>query len=74
MIHGIEIETYKGHTIYYKDTDDKFICEISIEDRSKKTARKSLKDVRKEIDVFIHDNMDFKPLKTNQQTSNENDT
>lgn len=59
----IEIEVYKDQTIYYDDNADKFICDISIEDHSKSSKRGSLKDLRREIDVFIKDNMDFKPFK-----------
>lgn len=58
-----EIEEYKGQTIYYEEDDDKFICDISIEDNFKITKRKSLKDVRKEIDAFIKENLNFKPFK-----------
>lgn len=58
-----EIQDYKGQTIYYDEDDDKFICNISIEDNFKTTKRKSLKDVRKEIDAFIKENLNFKPFK-----------
>jgi hypothetical protein len=59
----IEIEDYKGQTIYYEEDYDKFVCDISIEDKSKQAKRKSLKDVRREIDVFIKENLEFKPFK-----------
>lgn len=59
----IEIETYKGQTIFYDTDDDKFKCEISIEDKSKTTKRQSLKDVRSMIDTFAKENLDFKPFK-----------
>lgn len=59
----IEIEVYKGQTIEYDDENDKFICDISIEDKNKSTKRMSLKDVRKEIDNFIKTNLEFKPFK-----------
>lgn len=59
----IEIETYKGQTIYYDPMDDKFKCEISIEDRSKTTKRQSLKEVRSMIDTFAKENLEFKPFK-----------
>lgn len=59
----IEIEDYKTHTIFYDEDSDKFICDISIEDNFKKSSRKSLKEVRKEIDQFIRDNVGFKPIK-----------
>lgn len=58
-----EIETYKGQTIEYDDDYDKFICDITIEDKFKNTKRSSLKDVRKEIDSFIKLNAEFKPFK-----------
>lgn len=60
---NFEIETYKGQTIEYDDECDKFICDISIEDKHKITKRLSLGDVRKEIDTFIKLNADFKPFK-----------
>jgi hypothetical protein len=58
-----KIEVYKGQTISYNDSLDKFTCEISIEDKHKATKRQSLDDVRKEIDTFIKLNLDFKPFK-----------
>jgi|ERR1039457_1074918 hypothetical protein len=58
-----EIETYKGQTIEYDDDYDKFICDISVEDKYKNTKRSSLKDIRKEIDTFIKINAEFKPFK-----------
>jgi hypothetical protein len=63
MAEKIEIETYKGQTIYYNEDSDKFECDISIEDKSKSTKRGSLKDVRKEIDTFAKLNLEFKPFK-----------
>lgn len=59
----INIEEYKGQSIQYDEDDDKFVCSITVEDNFKETKRKSLKDVRKEIDQFIKLNMDFKPFK-----------
>jgi hypothetical protein len=59
----IEIEIYKGQSILYDPEDDKFKCEISIEDKSKNTKRQSLKDVRREIDTFAKANVGFKPFK-----------
>lgn len=58
-----EIETYKGQLIEYDDSYDKFICDISIEDKNKTAKRLSLSDIRKEIDQFIKINADFKPFK-----------
>jgi hypothetical protein len=58
-----EIETYKGQLIEYDDDYDKFVCDISIEDKFKSSKRLSLKDIRKEIDNFIKLNADFKPFK-----------
>lgn len=59
----IEIEEYKGQTIKYDDDADKFFCDITIEDKYKTSKRGSLKDLRREIDLFIKANMDFKPFK-----------
>ncbi len=59
----IEIEVYKEQTIFYDDDSDKFVCEISIEDNSKKSTRTSLKALRIEIDQFIKLNVNFKPFK-----------
>jgi hypothetical protein len=58
-----EIEVYKGQTIIYDEDADKFVCDMSSEDRSKTAKRGSLKDLRKEIDQFIKLNVDFKPFK-----------
>lgn len=58
-----EIETYKGQLIEYDDNYDKFMCDISIEDKWKKAKRSSLADIRKEIDQFIKINAEFKPFK-----------
>lgn len=58
-----EIEVFKGQTIFYDEDKDKFVCDISVEDNSKSTARKSLKDVRSEINAFIKLNVDFKPMR-----------
>lgn len=59
----IEIEVYKGQTIFYDDENDKFLCEINMNDKYKGTKRSSLKDVRKEIDAFQKLNLEFKPFK-----------
>lgn len=59
----IEIEVYKGQTIFYDDENDKFLCEINMNDKYKGTKRSSLKDVRKEIDAFFKLNLEFKPFK-----------
>jgi len=59
----IEIETYKGQTIFYDEDADKFVCDITIEDKNKNTKRQSLVDVRKEIDTFIKMNVDFIPFR-----------
>lgn len=59
----IFIEDYKGQTIEYDINADKFTCEISVEDKSKSTKRQSLAAVRKEIDLFIKTNLQFKPFK-----------
>lgn len=62
----IEIEEYRGQTIKYDDDADKFVCDISIEDWSKSAKRGSLKDLRKEIDLHIKQNLNFKPFKALQ--------
>ena len=59
----IEIEVYKGQTIEYDDDYDKFICDISCEDKNKTSKRNSLKDLRKEIDAYLKQNLEFKPFK-----------
>ena len=61
----IEIQDYKGHTIFYDDNSDKFCCEIEINNNVnvKNTKRQSLNDVKKEIDQFIKVNFEFKPFK-----------
>lgn len=59
----IEIEQYKNQTIEYDDEIDKFVCDITIQDRDKTTKRGSLKDLRKEIDQFIKTNLEFKPFR-----------
>lgn len=59
----IEIEVYKGQSIVYNDDNDKFECEIELNNEVRATKRISLKDVRKEIDQFIKVNLKFKPFK-----------
>lgn len=59
----IEIETYKGQTIFYDDSQDKFVCDITKEDNWKSAKRGSLVDLRNEIDQFIKKNLNFKPFK-----------
>lgn len=63
MSYKKEMEVYRNQTIYYDIDDDKFYCDISVEDKSKTTKRGSLKDVRKEIDAFVKLNLEFKPFK-----------
>lgn len=58
----IEIEEYKGQTIYYDDASDKFVCDIEIDGNVKNGKRGSLVDLRKEIDSFIKLNLNFKPF------------
>lgn len=65
----IEIEQYKGQTIEYDVDNDKFVCDITIEDRTKTSKRGSLKDLRKEIDTFIKQNLEFKPFKLFEKKS-----
>jgi hypothetical protein len=59
----IEIEDYKGQTIYYDDNSDKFECSIELNNNVKTSKRDSLQDLRKEIDLFIKANIEFKPFK-----------
>ena len=69
-----DIEVYKGQSIQYDDEYDKFICNISIEDKFKTTKRGSLNDVRKEIDQFVKLNLDFKPFKALHLNKYDNDS
>jgi hypothetical protein len=69
----IEIEQYKGQTIEYDVDKDKFVCDITLEDRTKTTNRASLKDVRKEIDSFIKTNLEFKKFQLFQKDTYGND-
>ena len=59
----IEIEDYKNHTIYYDDDKDKFVVDMDIDGHVKNAKRGSLVDLRKEIDLFIKENLNFKPFK-----------
>lgn len=59
----IEIENYKGQSISYNDVSDKFECEIELNNDVKNAKRASLNDVRKDIDLFIKKNLEFKPFK-----------
>jgi len=59
----IEIEQYKNQTIFYDDDSDKFTCDITVEEAYQSKTRKSLKEIRKEIDTFIKLNLEFKPFK-----------
>lgn len=70
----IDIEEYRGQTIKYDDESDKFLCDVSVEDRTKNVKRGSLKDLRKEIDLFIKENLNFKPFKALLKSDyNDND-
>lgn len=57
-----EIETYKGQQIVYNDDNDKFECQIELNNQVKNAKRSSLKDVRREIDQFVKANLEFKPF------------
>ena len=59
----LEIEVYKNQTIYYNDDSDKFECAITVEEQYSSKSRKSLKEIRREIDLFIKANLEFKPFK-----------
>jgi hypothetical protein len=69
----IEIEQYKNQTIEYDVEKDKFVCDITIEDRSKTITRQSLKDVRREIDQFVKHNLEFKKFKLFEKKAYESD-
>lgn len=58
-----EIEIYKGQTIFYDEDKDKFVCDVTVEEQYGTKTRKSLKDIRREIDLFIKANLEFKPFK-----------
>ena len=58
-----EIQQYKGQAIFYDEFDDKFKCDVSIGDFAKPVKRASLEDVRKQIDQFVRDNLNFVPFK-----------
>lgn len=49
----IEIETYKGQEIFYDDEYDKFVCDISIEDKAKSTKRQSFNEWANHIHNLI---------------------
>ena len=59
---NIEIEDYKGFTIEYDPVQDKFITTLELNSVVKSPKRGSLNDLRKEIDQFIKDNLEFKPF------------
>lgn len=59
----IEIENYRGHTIEYDDERDRFYCEMAIGNGYQQKERKSLSEVRKQVDLFIKANLEFKPFK-----------
>lgn len=71
---NIEIEQYKGQTIEYDVENDKFVCDMTLNDRDKTTKRGALKDLRKEIDTFVKDNLGFKPFKIFRKKSYQHDT
>jgi len=58
-----EIEVYKNQTIYYNEDSDKFTCDITVEEQYGSKSRKSLKEIKREIDLFIKANLEFKPFK-----------
>lgn len=70
----IEIEVYKGHQISYNDDTDKFECEMEFNGNVKNSKRGSLKDLRKEIDLFIKENLEFKPFTFLEKSQYEGDT
>lgn len=58
----IEICEYKNQTIYYDEDSDKFVCDIELNDNIRSAKRASLSNVKKEIDLFIKANANFKPF------------
>lgn len=58
----IFIEEYKGQSIYYNEDADKFVCDIELNNNVKSSKRGSLKDLKKEIDLFVKENLNFKPF------------
>jgi len=58
----IHIEVYRNHTIEYDYDADKFVCDIELNDEVRNTKRGSLKNLRKEIDLFIKENSGFVPF------------
>jgi len=58
----IKIADYKGHEIFYSEDEDKFICEIEMNEDFKKMKRVSLKSIKDEIDQFIKSNIGFVPF------------
>lgn len=58
----IFIEEYKGQSIYYNEDVDKFVCDIELNNNVKSSKRGSLKDLKKEIDSFVKENLNFKPF------------
>ncbi len=66
-----EIEIYKGQTIFYDEDSDKFVCDVTVEEKYGTKTRKSLKDIKREIDLFIKANLEFKPFKCIYKYHNE---
>jgi hypothetical protein len=59
----MKIEDYKGFQISYNETSDKFYADIELGDNVKNAKRQSLVKLRKDIDKFIRDNAEFKPMR-----------
>ena len=59
----MKIEDYKGFQISYNEISDKFYADIELGDNVKNAKRQSLVELRKDIDKFIRDNAEFKPMR-----------
>ena len=56
------IKEHKGQQIYYDDYNDKFVCDIELNDNLRNAKRNSISDIEKDIDSFIKANYKFVPF------------
>ena len=56
------IKEHKGQQIYYDDYNDKFVCDIELNDNLRNAKRNSIADIEKDIDSFIKANYKFVPF------------
>ena len=47
------IKEHKGQQIYYDDYNDKFVCDIELNDNLRNAKRNSISDIEKDIDIII---------------------